>query len=356
MRRKDYWSHFPRRALLVLAFCCVVAAFNSVVWAESGYWEQLVYSLCIGVLIWLTIDAGRLLVPRRHCNPSLHLGAHGWPSGWRGPVLVAASITVGYFGGITLAAWLLDDAIFFMDSPRNATLGLLIAAAVGVVTTSFLYIRDRQAMLHVHVADTERAAAEARLKLLQSQLEPHMLFNTLANLRALIEDKDADTALDMVDRMDDFLRTLLSASRATWHPLAAEFDRLSDYLALLAIRMGSRLRYTLDLPDELRELPVPPLLLQPLVENAIKHGLAPLVEGGEVEVTAARAGDTLALTVRDNGAGFDADQPRPEGHFGLTQVLERVAAVYDGQGRVAVQSAPNAGTTIRISLPCRPPP
>ena len=117
-----------------------------------------------------------------------------------------------------------------------------------------------------------------------------MLFNTLANLRALIG-VDPPAAQHMLDRLNAYLRATLNASRATQHPLSAEFARLADYLELMALRMGPRLQVTLDLPDALADVPVPPLLLQPLVENAIQHGLEPRVQGGALTVRAWRQGE-----------------------------------------------------------------
>ena len=176
-----------------------------------------------------------------------------------------------------------------------------------------------------------------------------MLFNTLANLRALIG-VDPPAAQRMVDRLNDYLRATLDASRATTHPLSAEFERLRDYLDLMAIRMGPRLAASFDLPEALRDLPVPPLILQPLVENAIRHGLEPQVAGGRIDVRAERVGDTLRLTVADTGAGFDATHVR-DGRFGMAQVIERVASSTGGCGVVHVQSAPGAGTTVALELP-----
>ena len=137
-------------------------------------------------------------------------------------------------------------------------------------------------------------AAEARLRLLEAQLEPHMLFNTLANLRALIG-VDPQRAQTMLDHMIAYLRATLRASRADAdrpHTLQDEFARLQDYLELMAIRMGPRLQFALELPEALATQPVPPLLLQPLVENSIQHGLEPKVEGGRITV---RASQELSL-------------------------------------------------------------
>ena len=124
----------------------------------------------------------------------------------------------------------------------------------------------------------------------------------------------------------------MSGSRKGAHPLRDEFDRLADYLALMAVRMGPRLAVQFDLPADLRELPVPPLLLQPLVENAIKHGLEPKVEGGRIEVSARRDAGQLRLTVRDTGVGLAraaAQASSADGtHYGTTQVRERLATLY----------------------------
>jgi sensor histidine kinase YesM len=210
-----------------------------------------------------------------------------------------------------------------------------------------------------------RQATEARLKLLETQLEPHMLFNTLANLRALIA-VDPPRAIHMLDRLNGYLRATLKASRTDavsgGHTLADEFARLDDYLELMAVRMGPRLVYSLSLPDGLQGHPLPPLLLQPLVENAIRHGLEPQVDGGRITVTARREGNhALLIEVADTGAGMPPEphsapnSTPPSGGFGLAQVRERVASLPGRAGRVEVSSAPGEGTTIRLHLPLNMP-
>ncbi|MEO5671132.1 MAG: histidine kinase, partial [Ramlibacter sp.] len=198
----------------------------------------------------------------------------------------------------------------------------------------------------------QRQAAESRLKLLQSQLDPHMLFNTLANLRSLIE-TDPPRAVAMLDRLNGYLRATLSASQAPMHPLAAEFDRLRDYLELMAIRMGPRLAYSLELPSDLAPLAVPSLLLQPVVENSIQHGLEPKVEGGRVIVSARREGGTLVLQVTDSGVGPSAEPPSGKG-FGMTQVRERLATLHGGEATIDFQAAPGGGARTLIRLPLNP--
>ena len=133
--------------------------------------------------------------------------------------------------------------------------------------------------------------------------------------------------------------------------LQAEFDRLRDYLELMSIRMGPRLAYELDLPAELAAQRVPTLLLQPLVENSIQHGLEPQLEGGRIEVTAARDAQHLRLTVRDTGVGLSAHAtPRGTG-FGTQQVRERLAALYGPAASLTLEAAPGGGTLATILIP-----
>ena len=172
-----------------------------------------------------------------------------------------------------------------------------------------------------------------------------MLFNTLANLRALIGTEPARATV-MLDHLIDYLRATLSASRAIRHSLADEFDRLQDYLALMQVRMGSRLAYTLDLPPELATQAVPTLLLQPLVENAIKHGLEPKIEGGSVAVSARREGENIVLDVTDNGVGLEDGTG-----FGLAQVRERLQATYGSQAAIYLGAGHAGFTKASITFP-----
>jgi sensor histidine kinase YesM len=155
---------------------------------------------------------------------------------------------------------------------------------------------------------------------------------------------------------------MLSASQRPWHPLSAEFQRVEDYLALMQIRMGPRLRPHLSLPDALAALPVPPLLLQPLVENAIKHGLEPQRGGGELWVSAEQQGDTVLLWVRDSGRGLPPPANSPDaandrqgsGGFGTQQVVNRLQTVYGDQAEFLLQPREGGGTQACICLPLNP--
>jgi LytS/YehU family sensor histidine kinase len=148
-----------------------------------------------------------------------------------------------------------------------------------------------------------------------------------------------------------YLRATLGASLAATHTLQAEFDRLGDYLELMAIRMGPRLSYTLELPPELAQHPVPTLLLQPLVENSIKHGLEPKVEGGRITVSARREGEALVLEVLDTGVGLAITQEKDRPGFGMAQVRERLASTYGALTAIELVATPEGGTRATARFP-----
>jgi len=353
---------FATRLLTTAAFSCVFALALTV--GGKGRWDtNLAYSLPIGLISWLSIDLGRWLMTHNQTIPWPR-----WPWGW---MLVAGGTAIGFvsgsaigrlYAGVPSGPWLAADGQEVLPT-------LVITVAASIAVSFFFHSRGKARFLEAKMADAQAAAAEARLKLLQAQLEPHMLFNTLANLRVLVA-TDPVRAQAMLDHLIDYLRATLGASRTTWHPLADEFARLADYLELMSVRMGTRLAFTLTLPDALRTLPVPALLLQPLVENAIRHGLEPQVGGGHIEVVArsvpnAPFGAGVELCVTDSGQGLRhaaASTPAlaPAGAlapstFGLQQVRERLATLYGSGASLDLAPAQPQGTCARIFLPPSPP-
>jgi DNA-binding LytR/AlgR family response regulator len=322
------WLGKLRHFLQVLAFCLVIATIQYAFMPERPYGPPLVFSLLIGSFTWAIVDLGRELFPSN--------AETGWPQGWPGVVLVMGGIVGGYLIGTLLANQL---CLYYGWYPAGTvSLGeqrtsILITLLAGITGNFYFHSAGKSAYLERKMAEARGHANEARLKLLETQLEPHMLFNTLANLRVLIA-TDAPRAEKMLDHMIAYLRATLAASRSTTHTLQAEFDRLRDYLELMAVRMGPRLAYTLDLPPDLATQPVPALLLQPLVENAIQHGLEPKVEGGRVSVTARRDGDAVVLEVADTGVG-KAEAAGDGKGFGLSQVRERLVTLYGDRGAIA---------------------
>jgi signal transduction histidine kinase len=328
---RAYLPDLANHALKVAIFCVLVGL--GVWWFRQGpsLDTQLVYSLSGGMLTWAIIDLGRFFIDTS--------SPYHFPRGWRAIALIVAGCAIGHVLGT-----LIGDAYcgrssweVFQDRPQMLVNFFLFSIVSGAVVSFYFYATGKAHYLHGELEASQRQATEAQLQLLQSQLDPHMLFNTLANLRALIG-SDPPRATQMLDRLNDYLRSTLTASRATEHPLSAEFDRLRDYLELMQIRMGERLHYTLDLPTNLAQHKVPPLVLQSLVENAIVHGLEPKVAGGGIHISARAENGQLVLQVRDTGVGFDATNT-PEG-FGITQVRERLTTRYGNQATIKIEAAP----------------
>ncbi len=268
---------------------------------------------------------------------------------------MAGGLVVGYLGGTFFGDLLCRTFGLYAGPPPAHDAGvrnIVISAIAGTVGTFYFYSVNTSAYLERKMGEARQHASEARLKLLETQLEPHMLFNTLANLRVLIA-TDPQRAQQMLDHMIAYLRATLSASRTTTHTLQAEFDRLRDYLELMAIRMGPRLSYTLDLPPELAQQTVPTLLLQPLVENSIKHGLEPKVEGGSISVSARREGSALRLEVLDSGVGLLAEATSDKG-FGLAQVRERLQTAYGSGAAIDLVAASAGGARASITFNLTP--
>lgn len=349
-----------RKSAIVLVAAVVVATMLTAIRNDS-FAANLIYSVCSAFSIWFFIEVGlRAIVRWRRSRAATGspaaISTSRWPPlTWVLPWVVIATM-LGYEMGVALGNALLGEHAeglgLFATNPRAPAICLLLSLAASTVVTFWWFACARLAELRAHAESAQRVATETQLKLLEAQLEPHMLFNTLANLRVLIG-VDPVRAQAMLDRLIAFLRATLNASRAGMQPLSAEFGRVADYLALMAIRMGPRLNVQLDLPAHLRDVAVPPLLLQPLIENAIQHGLEPKVEGGRLEVAARNEAGTLILTVRDTGVGLSEAAATSGTRFGLAQVRERVAGLYGERAAVHLGPAPDAegGTLARIALP-----
>ncbi len=272
----------------------------------------------------------------------------------------SVAIAVGYLGGHQLAFVLLGEPVRMVGFHQISLIPVGFTFLVGGLGLHLVATRMQLAKEAVARAEAQRLAVEAQLRLLRTQLDPHMLFNTLANLRALVRE-DADRAESMIDRLITYLRGTLAASQTESVPLSREFAQLRAYLDIMSLRMGPRLSWRLDLPVALEAMPVPPMLLQPLVENAIKHGLEPKVGAGHIEVVARTTDAGIEIRIEDNGLGLAAQDHdgqlgaannRPEGPgYGLRHVRERLQAVYGPAARLDLERRQPNGVRSTVFLP-----
>ncbi len=265
-----------------------------------------------------------------------------------------ACVFGGYWIAFTIMQW--GEAKQYMFSAEGAVTIVLLSLFISAVLSSIFIMRERRARAEASF-HSERARGEAaerqfhlaRFKLLEAQVEPHFLYNTLANVISMI-DAEPQTAKRMLERLIDYLRGTAVAAGPGDSTLGGQLALLRAYLDLIVLRMGSRLRYRIDVPAELESLQLPPMLVQPLVENAIKHGLEPKVGGGEVIVRARRRDGVLLLEVSDDGLGIQGTRPRGSTGIGLANLRERLETLYGSQARLTLEDA-HPGTRATLLLP-----
>ncbi|HZZ94265.1 MAG TPA: histidine kinase [Usitatibacter sp.] len=262
---------------------------------------------------------------------------------------------VGVIAGMQAADWIFH--IGFSNWLVSPTWLLSIASTtlvISLVISTLFYLREREARTQAELAREretvermQREAVAANLRALQAQIEPHFLFNTLANVSSLI-DRDAREAKHMLERFILFLRASLAATRTERTSLGAERDLIAAYLDVLRVRMGPRLQYDVQVDPALAASPIAPMLLQPIVENAIRHGIEPKVEGGRIDLHARREGASAVIEIRDTGMGFGATTT---GGVGLTNLRDRLRGLYGTAASLSIgENRPN-GTVVTLRIP-----
>lgn len=232
----------------------------------------------------------------------------------------------------------------------RAPLAVLLYAAIAGVTIA-VDERRRRRDRELHGARLEADLARANLQALQMQLQPHFLFNTLHAIGMLVEE-DPPRASRTIAQLGDLLRRTLSLADIPEITLREELDVLRDYLRIESTRFGDRLTVTIDASPDTLDLKVPSLVLQPLVENAVRHGVAPREEPGRITVHASRTGGLLRLDVEDDGPGFGASNSSGSG-LGLVATRERIALLHGEGARLSHHDVAGGGTCVRLELPAR---
>jgi signal transduction histidine kinase len=325
----------------VLFFAVISVLLTLSVPGLGGLGRNLLFSECIGLAI---VGAHALL----QLHPSVKR-----LSGVSALLLTTVvAVPAGYAVGRIVGLAVLAEPLRVLDWGQPRVVPYLPTILAAVIVLHFSLTRDELAKEVAARGEAQRLAAESELRLLRAQIEPHMLFNTLANLRSLI-DEDGKQAQRMLDQLITYLRAALVASRTESTTLYREFAQLRAYLDLMAVRMGPRLTYRLELPEALQQAAVPPMLLQPLVENAVKHGLEPKIGGGSVAVTARQTDTAIEISVTDSGLGLPADDlgDAPTNSYGLVYVRQRLSALYGPRASLTLSRQTPQGVCATVRIP-----
>lgn len=329
-------KNLPLAVLAGIVFNTVIAGFLTMISVMGNFWQNFIFSQCIG----LSIFALNILV-LPHIKP-----------GVTRLVVVSLTLPGSVALGLSLAFYIAGVGSW---SAPYAWTSVMIGLFFGVIGSITYFLSERIHILDAEVkqrrlneVEREKREVEAHLRLLQAQIEPHFLFNTLANVSSLIE-VDATQARRLLDRLNDWLRVALARTRSENATLGDELTLLENYLQILEMRFGTRLSWQIEATDEVRSIRFPPMLLQPLVENAIRHGLEPKLGGGQLKISAKLEQGVLSLSVVDDGVGFS--EKSGGGGAGLENVRARLTALYGASARLELQDNAAGGVSAVLELP-----
>ena len=276
----------------------------------------------------------------------------------RSPVIrLALACCIGAFIGLMLVIQVKGYSVDYIRGHHWFVWDFFAAFINGLLISLIFFVkfRETRAAAALHKAEADRhllskQAIEAELKLMQAQVEPHFLFNTLASVQYLTE-TNPQQASALLGHLIDYLRAALPQLRASSTTLGKETDLVEAYLNILKTRIGGRMTFQIDIPPELKAHPFPPNLLISLVENAIKHGIEPAASGGTVTVSARRDGESIIVSVSDTGRGLVADPVSSGQGVGLSNVRERLAALYGTRAAFTLESLVPHGARATLALP-----
>jgi len=331
---------FITELLLTLLFNSLIAIFVSLLIGNNSLKISFIYSQSIGLSIFCATYG--LILIRRLDKPDIFC--------------FVISIPLGGIIGISIANWIIgiDINLILTHDPKLLVILLACTVAFGTIVSYFLHARNlimenRIALqeANLHRLASEKQLTEAHLKLLQAQIEPHFLFNTLSNVLSLIDEEPKRAAM-MLENFTKYLRVSLRRIRQEQATLKDELDLLRSYLDIHIIRMGERLQYHIEVPEIFYPINLPPLLLQPLVENALKHGLAPKLEGGAIHIRATTKADRLDIAIVDTGIGLQGEHGTG---MGLNNVRARLRAFYGNQAKMIIKQNTPCGVYVNLSVP-----
>jgi len=321
-------------------------------------WLQLYVTQLLGWLPWALATPVAMVVGRRY--PPNRVKS---PSTWL--VHLSAALGVNFAWAtwmtsleVTLNPWLKSPVPepFIAIWPikfYNLLLSSLILYAFIQAVSFVLRSRQQIAMQQTETARLNEQLSTAQLNALRRQLEPHFLFNTLNAIAGLVRERKNDAAVNTIARLSDFLRRVVKDSNRAQVPLLEEVEFLEQYLEIQKVRLGDRLQMSVDVPRELLQAQVPNLVLQPLVENAIKHGIAKRAQGGAVRIDASRADDMLYLNVYNDGPCLAVEWEKTNAGTGISNLRNRLKILYGNQFTLDLQNRETKGVVASVAVPFR---
>lgn len=230
---------------------------------------------------------------------------------------------------------------------------LLFAMLYGfvLVVSYVLHSRQRLAQQQTETSRLNEQLSKSQLDALRRQIEPHFLFNSLNAIAGLVREKQNDAAVNMIAALSDFLRRTLEDSGRQQVRLHEEIDFLQKYLDIQKVRFGDRLRLSLDIPQEILPAQVPSLILQLMVENAVKHGISKLASGGAIRIAASRSNGMLRLNVYNDGPSLPADWEKTNAGIGLLNMRTRLRSLYGGAFELSLRNQAPSGVEVSVAVP-----
>lgn len=340
------WSFWRRELPQLFCINTIIAALLYCLDTQTSFALQLLTANCVGGSIWLLSQAGHYLLGSRLSLLRIQL----------------LTVLPGLFGGLQLAASLGAPDFFQLNAqaPELASRSLLFSLLVTFIAAAFVLQHYQSQQYRIRLEQHKRQLAEvsasenqARLMLLQAQIEPHFLFNTLATVLSLIE-AEPQQAKQMLLHLNCYLRSSLQRTRQPLVKLQDEIELIEHLLSIAKIRLSARLDYQIQIEPQLLEMPFPPLLLQPLVENALRHAVEPSLVPVKLQIFSQMTAGRLRLVVLDNGPGLQASSPNPGNGLGLENVHQRLHQLYQGQASLKLYASEPQGCLAELDLPYFP--
>jgi two-component system, LytTR family, sensor kinase len=320
------------------------------------YWTRLFFTLLFSWLPWVL------------ATPLVLRLARGYPPAqWKRFSTWAMHLAACGVIGVVYAAWValweeLLNPWALMPGPdpflelwkhkfSGGLLSYLFLYGLILLVNHILDAREQLAFQQTETARLNEQLSKSQLSALRRQIEPHFLFNTLNAIAGLVREKRNDAAVSMIVGLSDFLRRVVEDSDRQQVPLAEELEFTQKYLDIQKVRFAERLQFSVDVPQELLPAQVPSLILQPMVENAVKHGIARRVQGGAIRITASRSNGTLTMRVYNDGPRLPEGWEIGQSGIGIVNVRTRLQSLYGDQFELSMRDQAPGGVEATVSMP-----